>query len=431
MFSPQSINLKNLFSISLGKKVFFSFLDQGLFSGANFVLNILLARWLTEDGYGAFSVAFSVFLLLAGVQTSLILEPMVIYGSVNHLKHLREYLGEISLYQFVLNASFSSLLIIIGSYFDPAVHASFMGLAFSMPFTLLFWLMRQACYIESRTDLAAKGSSLYAFTLVIGTFLVFQIGYLTTSTAFLLMGGCGGIASFFLWHKLNVKINLKFNSSVIRENWTYGKWILIASISSWVIVWIYPPVISTFASLSQAGSFRAIQNFILPLQQSITAISLFLLPLLSRQIREQGILFIDHKIKLISAVGILIAVIYTILLIVIAPILVKFLYLAQNYNESIWLVPYLGLSVIIYVPGQFMGLTFRAMGQSANIFWSKAISAFIILTVGMSAIILYGLMGVAYCLILGSLVDTGACLFIYAKNLHNAHLNKDFQYRNS
>ena len=39
------------------KKGSLAVLDQGLFSGANFVVNILLARWLTPEEYGAFAVA--------------------------------------------------------------------------------------------------------------------------------------------------------------------------------------------------------------------------------------------------------------------------------------------------------------------------------------------------------------------------------------
>jgi len=35
--------------------------DQALFAGSNFLLSILLARWLTPAEYGAFAVADAVF----------------------------------------------------------------------------------------------------------------------------------------------------------------------------------------------------------------------------------------------------------------------------------------------------------------------------------------------------------------------------------
>src|ERR1700691_3728197 len=40
-------------------------LDQGLISGSNFLIGILLARWLMPEQYGAFALAFYVFLLLS------------------------------------------------------------------------------------------------------------------------------------------------------------------------------------------------------------------------------------------------------------------------------------------------------------------------------------------------------------------------------
>ena len=38
--------------------------DQGVFAVSNFLLNILLARWLAPADYGAFALAYSVFLFL-------------------------------------------------------------------------------------------------------------------------------------------------------------------------------------------------------------------------------------------------------------------------------------------------------------------------------------------------------------------------------
>ena len=54
-------------------------LDQGLISGSNFLIGILLARWLVPAQYGAFSLAFSVFLFLSYVYQSLLSEPQACF----------------------------------------------------------------------------------------------------------------------------------------------------------------------------------------------------------------------------------------------------------------------------------------------------------------------------------------------------------------
>src|SRR5436309_12460993 len=67
-------------------------LDQGLISGSNFLIGILLARWLIPDQYGAFALAFSVFLLLSYVYQSFLAEPQAVFSGSAYRKSLRGYL---------------------------------------------------------------------------------------------------------------------------------------------------------------------------------------------------------------------------------------------------------------------------------------------------------------------------------------------------
>lgn len=67
--------------------------DQGLSSGVNFLVNILLARWLPPKEYGAFAVALSVFYLLAAFHTAVLTEPMMVFGAGKCREHFRKYLG--------------------------------------------------------------------------------------------------------------------------------------------------------------------------------------------------------------------------------------------------------------------------------------------------------------------------------------------------
>src|SRR5580704_17227904 len=66
-------------------------LDQGLISGSNFLVSILLARWLAPDFYGAYAVAFGILVLLTLVYSALILEPMSVYGGAVYRSSLLGY----------------------------------------------------------------------------------------------------------------------------------------------------------------------------------------------------------------------------------------------------------------------------------------------------------------------------------------------------
>src|SRR5437763_5035661 len=79
-------------SFQFAKKGALAISDQALFSGANFLVNILLARWMAASEYGAFSLAYSVFLLFAVVHTALLIEPMMVFGSGKYQRVFPSYL---------------------------------------------------------------------------------------------------------------------------------------------------------------------------------------------------------------------------------------------------------------------------------------------------------------------------------------------------
>ena len=69
--------------LAWGTKGSLAILDQGLFAWAHFLLSILLARWLTPTEYGAFALAYSIFLLFGAFHTALLTEPMMVFGAVS------------------------------------------------------------------------------------------------------------------------------------------------------------------------------------------------------------------------------------------------------------------------------------------------------------------------------------------------------------
>src|SRR3984893_19403337 len=71
----------------------FAVVDQGLMSGSNFALSILLARWLTPEQYGAYAVALSIFFFVSTVHQALLLEPLSVLGTSEYSVRRRDYAG--------------------------------------------------------------------------------------------------------------------------------------------------------------------------------------------------------------------------------------------------------------------------------------------------------------------------------------------------
>ena len=67
---------------------FLSLSGKGLTSESAFLLNVLLARWLPSEAYGAFPFSFTGFLFLAGFHRVIFVELMTVIGPSTHSEHL-------------------------------------------------------------------------------------------------------------------------------------------------------------------------------------------------------------------------------------------------------------------------------------------------------------------------------------------------------
>src|SRR5579862_2344913 len=84
-------------------------IDQGLLSGSNFLVSILLARWLTPNQYGAYAMGFSIFILLSGIHNAFFLEPMSVFGPESYSQCLAAYVKKLFGFHFALTAFLSAL----------------------------------------------------------------------------------------------------------------------------------------------------------------------------------------------------------------------------------------------------------------------------------------------------------------------------------
>jgi len=76
------------------------FLDQMLVSGSNFLLGILLARFLGLDGYGQFALLWLIVLFFSSLQLAYIISPMLTLGSKKKSFVLDQYLSIMTYLQF-------------------------------------------------------------------------------------------------------------------------------------------------------------------------------------------------------------------------------------------------------------------------------------------------------------------------------------------
>ena len=387
-------------------------LDQGLIAGSNFLVGVLLARWLAPEQYGAYAIAFSAFLLLFQLYHSFVLEPMSVFGGSEYRDCLRGYLGQllwlhlgIALFVFLALGVFAGAARFVRS--SDGLAGALIGTAIGGPCGLLLWLARGACYVRVAPKAAATGAILYCTALLAGLFLLDKRGWLSPFTAFLLLGLgaliCGVLLLSQLRRSLPADKGTPSLNNIWKRHWCYGRGALGSSVATWIPTNIFFPIISAFSGIASAGELKALLNLALPVGHTATALSLLLQSYAARIHHKDGAAGIRNLTRHITQFLAAGALLYWAALILFGPEVVRLLYVG-NYGEIARLMPWLALASILQVAicGPAIGL--RAMESPASVFLAYLASSAVAVVAGIPLAWKLGVQGVVVAMMLSSLL---------------------------
>jgi len=325
-----------------------SCLDQGLVSAVNFTANVLLARWLPSSEYGAFAVGFALFLFLSGSHNALLLDPACVLGPARFSNDLPRYLKRV----VCLHGAWSlaaSLVVAAAALAtrDASLRRAFYGLAISLPFLLLLWLLRRLCYVAASPAAALVSSSAYAAFLIGGMYGLRHFAEPSPFGAFLVMGVASAAAAATAWRKLGFDgtwggILSGECLELARTHWQYGKWLGATSLLTFGVTQLQTFLIAGYLGLSAAGTFRALFNLVQPMSQVTAAAGLLFLPNLSADFGAGRTGSLRVKGALISAGLLSVSLVYELGLLGFGPRIEEIAY-GGRFRGYTWLIPVMGL----------------------------------------------------------------------------------------
>ncbi|MGD0126143.1 MAG: polysaccharide biosynthesis C-terminal domain-containing protein [Terriglobia bacterium] len=387
----------------------FAILDQGLISGSNFLIAILLARWLAPQQYGSYALAFEIFLFLAALYGSLILEPMSVFGPSVYSGNLTSYLGGLLRIHCVLSLLMMAALFATAA----ALHAvrptsllpdALVGIGAATPCLLLFWLARRGFYIVFLPQKAVLGACIYSALLLTGLALLYKFRSPSPFSAFLLLAA-GAIATgplLLRWFKAGlVETTPGFPlMDIVRRHWTYGRWAVANSVVIWCSLAIYYPLLGSFFTLAEAGKFKALMNLASPIGQAFVAVSLLSLPVASRAHHQDGNIAdrIVWRLTLLYVGG---SCLYWAVLLLLRGPIVHHLY-GGRYMQVINLLPWVALGSILRISGTAQTLVLKAMHSPAKAFLAYSTPCVVSIALGVPCTHRFGLRGALFAWVLSS-----------------------------
>ncbi|SMF21016.1 Membrane protein involved in the export of O-antigen and teichoic acid [Tistlia consotensis] len=382
--------------------------DQVVFSSVNFLLNILLARFLTAEAYGAFAIAYSLFFLALSPYQALVIEPFHALGGAPDRPGGAGYLSQVLQGQLLLALVLAGVLVVAGlalGAFGSPVGPLLLLFAAAAPFLFLQMLLRRACYVEGRAGLALAGSSVYFLVACAGVLLLVRFGEAGATAVPPLLGlaGAAGLAVPVLGLGIPLRRLLSLDGGRLRavalEHWRHGRWLLASGALGVVSGTIYAPAIGAALGTAQAGAFRAVQNLFLPLTQMLAALAMPLLPVLSRKLGAEGEggdgPQVRRAVLLLLPVAAGLVLPYALAMLLVGDRLLDLLYGAGKYTGDAWLLDYLSVGALGLIAVFALGQTARALRRFSIVSAGEAAGALATVCVTLPLLGLYGLAGAA------------------------------------
>jgi O-antigen/teichoic acid export membrane protein len=384
-----------------GSKGGLAILDQGLISGSNFMISILLARWLMPEQYGAYAVAFGIYIMLSLVYQSLVLEPMGVFGGSVFSGNLRGYLKSLVSIHIALSATTCVAFVLswaiarhLGA--GTAMTGALAGVAIASPCLMLFALARRTFYVELSPAPAAAGAFIYSGLVLTGLYFVYKHALLSTFSAFLLIGLGGLVTGIVLMFALRSGLSGSGPAPAVREawsrHWRYGRWALASCIAGWLPSYIYYPLLSSFSGMAQSGQLKALMNLTMPFEQTKGALLMLFLPYAARVMAKDGkagARVLGNRLTWLSIFG---ATAYWAVIIPLHKPIFHVLY-SGRYTDIAYLLPALALGQIFWSATFGPAVALRAMESPLSVFLALAFATPASLIIGIPATWFFGLRG--------------------------------------
>ena len=419
-FSP-ALNLARLGA--WGTKSGLAVLDQAVFSGTSLVLNVLLARWLEPEAYGAFAVAFSLFLFISGFHNALVLEPMSVLGPAKYPDRAVGYFLSQLRVHWRLMGLLAGLPTVAGGalfWFRPSdsLWQAILGSGLALALILLLWVTRRFFYVLHRPSGALLGSGLYVFLFLGGLVAIHQASYLSPLTTFLAMGLASlGAAALSVWLAGAMRISGTeppspgFNQ-VLAENWHYGRWMVAAALLYSASVQVQTFITAGFIGLEAAGVLRAVQIPMLAMTQTITAIATLGLPTLSYEFGQRSLSALRRKGMLITGALTAMAAAYTAVLWAMAGPVERLLY-GGKFAAYAWLIPTLSLVGVFTALGTGYSLVLRAVQKPEHYLIAGCVTAPVGVVSAVALTWQWGVAGAAASMVLTYVAAAGTAFYLY------------------
>lgn len=244
--------------------------DQALVSAVNFLTTVIVARMVTLDEFGLFSIAWMIMLLSKDLQNASINAPMMSIGPKYTADEIPYYYGA-ALVQQAGFSSISFLLIVIGVLVAGLLYPGVLAPGFTLALAAAIVadqiqdFIRRYFYANERpvavfvNDVINYGSRLIALFLLFNYAPTDSVGILWVMCGCAIAGVAAGAISFG-----SVRLSRKWIAAIARRHWGFSKWTTGNSVLRWLSSNLIILMSGAVLGPQAIGAIRAAINVLAP-----------------------------------------------------------------------------------------------------------------------------------------------------------------------
>jgi O-antigen/teichoic acid export membrane protein len=401
------------------QKWLLTLIDQGVVSATGFLATVIIGRACAKEQLGLYCLGLSLVGLVMELHNVLIWSPYTalntrIKGSAHAL-----YNGSTLVHQWSLSALTMLVLVGAGLFLSrgwgPAGLAPVVWmLALAVPFITFREYARCLCFAGLQIKTALWLDTGAALLQVSALLWLAFLGKLSAVNAFGVMG-LGACLAGLLWlygARRSMALSMAGVASDLGRNWSFGKWLLGCYLAYFLGCQTYPWILTGLHGLAVVAALAACQGVVGLVNPFMQGTTNFLAPRAARAFAQGGPSEVRAFVRKSTFAVAPVMALFCVGLMAFGSNLVTFIYGSQYAGFGL-VIAILSLNILMEALTFGVALGIWAMGRPDLEFRIELVRLLTTLTLGLGLVQVFGLIGVAWGLLLGSIVVLIAKILIF------------------
>jgi O-antigen/teichoic acid export membrane protein len=374
-----------------------AFADQALVSAGNFFSLLLIARHLTAEKFGLFSLAMMSLVFMANLHRAAFTQPLNILGAAESLPHVTSRLLALLRAQLLAIPLAALLLAGLSLHFFPQAALLFGAVCYIAGFYLQemsrrYWYTVQRVERAIMSDIISYGGQLAALALLAAS------GRLDGAIALATMGA-GSLAAFLfdLWRMKPAPAPARQAQRPLRllftQHWPLSRWLLLTVLAMWGGSQLYPFMLAALGPVAVA-SYVACRNLLNAVGVMIQSVGNYLPVRAAALLKRRGKTALRNHLLRTLAQASSYGLAFVLLIVLAAGPLMHLAY-GGHYDSAAPLLRMLALATLFTLLGAVLGAYSLAMEDSRASFVANLGATCVALSAGIWLIHTNGLQGAA------------------------------------